>query len=154
MPSPRRSTGRSTAPARPLPATVAHAAELLAAHGRVRCRAMFGGFGLYVGEAFVAIVAFDRLYLKAAPADEEVYRAAGGEPFVYQGKHRPMQLRYWTPPVEALDSAEAMAPWARRALAAALSAAAAAPDRAPKPKPKPKAKARPAASRRGPSAAG
>jgi DNA transformation protein and related proteins len=143
MPSKRPGPARAPAVARPLPEQVAHAAELLAVHGPVRCRRMFGGWGLYVGELFVAIIAFDRLYLKAATGDEAAYRAAGGAPFVYDGKHRPMQLRYWTPPVDALDSPEAMAPWARRALAAALSATV--PARASRPKPA--SKAPPASSR-------
>ena len=150
MPSKRPGPARTPAVARPLPQQVAHAAELLALHGPVRCRPMFGGWGLSVGELFVAIIAFDRLYLKAALDDEAAYRAAGGEPFVYTGKHRPMQLHYWTPPVDALDSAEAMAPWARRALAAAVRAAA--PDRVTRPKPAPKAA--PGSSRQGRGPAG
>ena len=40
--------------------------ELLAPLGAVRVRRMFGGWGLYVGDVFVALVLDDQLYLKHA----------------------------------------------------------------------------------------
>lgn len=46
-------------------ALVDHCLELLAPLGAVRARRMFGGYGLYVDDLFVALIAVDRLYLKA-----------------------------------------------------------------------------------------
>lgn len=105
----------------------AHAAELLSAAGPVRRRRMFGGHGLYVDDLFVAIVAFDRLYLKADAETEAAFAAAGGERFTYEAKGRTAALNYWTPPAEALDSPAEMLPWVRRAQGAALRARAATP---------------------------
>lgn len=103
-----------------------HCAELLSGTGVVRRRRMFGGHGLYLDGLFVAIVADERLYLKADAASATAFEAAGGRRFEYEGSGRRVQLQYWTPPDEALDSPALMQPWARRALQAALSAAAAA----------------------------
>jgi DNA transformation protein and related proteins len=101
---------------------VAHCLELLAPPGRTRARAMFGGHGLYVDDVFVALVAFNRLYLKVDSQTRPTFEAAGSQPFVYEGKGKPMTMSYWTAPEEALDSPEAMQPWARLALQAALAA--------------------------------
>ena len=52
-----------------VPPLVEHCLELLAPLGTARARRMFGGHGLRVDGVFVALVAFERLYLKAdAPA--------------------------------------------------------------------------------------
>lgn len=116
------------------PEFVSHCRELLAALGAVRVRRMFGGWGLYVDELFVAIIAFDRLYLKADAASRPRFEAAGCQPFVYDARGRAVSLGYWTAPDEALESPALMAPWARLALQAALAARAAAPA-ARKPRP-------------------
>jgi DNA transformation protein len=108
--------------ARPLPAFVAHCVELLEAAGPVRVRRMFGGFGLYVDDLFIAIIAFERLYLKADAASEARFEQAGGQRFEYTAEGRTVGLRYWTPPAEALDAPALMQPWARLAMQAALSA--------------------------------
>lgn len=112
---------------------VAHVLELLGAVGPARARRMFGGHGLYVDGLFVAIVAFDRLYLKADAETAPRFAAAGGQPFVYDGKDRPVTMGYWTIPAEALESAAEMAPWARLAMAAALRSQAAKAGTTPKP---------------------
>jgi DNA transformation protein len=118
-------------------AFVDHCLELLAPHGRVRARRMFGGHGLYIDDLFVAIIAFDRLYLKVDESSRDAFVAAGGEPFVYEGKSRPVTMSYCTPPAEALDSPALMAPWIRLALQAALAARAAkAPPRAARKSPR------------------
>jgi DNA transformation protein and related proteins len=98
--------------------------ELLApasAAGAVRARAMFGGHGLYVDDLFVAIVAFDRLFLKTDATTRPRFAAAGGEAFVYDGKGKPIEMSYWTVPAEAMESPALMAPWARLAMQAALA---------------------------------
>jgi DNA transformation protein len=93
---------------------------------------MFGGWGLYVDDLFVAIIAFDRLYLKAGADTRAAFAAAGCEPFVYDAKGQQVSLGYWTAPAEALESPALMQPWARRALQAALSARAVAAVKTPR----------------------
>jgi DNA transformation protein and related proteins len=84
---------------------------------------MFGGYGLYVGEVFVALIADERLYMKADDASRPAFENAGCEPFAYSRRDRSaVTLGYWTAPEQALDSPRAMEPWARLSLAAALRA--------------------------------
>ncbi|MFN7693949.1 MAG: TfoX/Sxy family protein [Burkholderiales bacterium] len=109
---------------RPIAPFTQHCLELLAPLGRPRAKAMFGGVGLYVDDLFVALIADDTLFLKVSPAHEPAFVAAGCEAFTFTTKDgRSMSMAYRTAPEEALDSAEAMRPWARRAMEAALMAA-------------------------------
>ncbi len=103
-------------------ALLEHCVELLSPLGRVRSRRMFGGHGLYIDELFVALIAFDRLYLKANASTRPAFEAAGCNPFVYERQGRSASLAYWTAPPDAMDSPDAMQPWARRAVQAALAA--------------------------------
>jgi DNA transformation protein and related proteins len=126
-------------------ALVDHCLELLAPLGAVRAKRMFGGHGLYVDELFVALVVFERLYLKVDAQTQPAFKAAGCEPFVYDGKNKPITVSYWTVPAEAMESPASMQPWARQAIEAALRARAAKPaaprskTRAATPKPSPTA---------------
>lgn len=96
--------------------------ELLAALGRVDARRMFGGTGFYADGRIVALEIEGVLYLKTDAGSRSRFIDAGGRPFTYDNGKRTVETRYWTPPDDALDSAEAMAPWARLAHEAALRA--------------------------------
>lgn len=109
-------------PASPLPDFVAHCAELLAPLGAVRTMRMFGGWGLYVDELFVAIVADERLFLKTDEAGAARHAAAGCEPFCFIKGGETITTHYWSAPADAMDSPALMQPWARSALQAALAA--------------------------------
>ena len=113
-------------------ALVDHCLELLAPLGAVRAKCMFGGHGLYVDELFIALIAFERLYLKVDAQTQPAFEAAGCEPFVYEGKGKPVTMSYWTVPAEAMESPHLMEPWARQAIAVALRARAAKPSAAPR----------------------
>ena len=99
-----------------------HCCELLAAAGPCTARRMFGGWGIATGGLNIAIIAWDRLYLKANEETRARFLEAGCQPFSYQARGRTMQLDYYTAPEEAMDSPQPMAPWARLALEAALKA--------------------------------
>jgi DNA transformation protein and related proteins len=131
-------------------ALVDHCLELLAPLSAVRPKRMFGGHGLYVDELFIALIAFERLYLKVDAQSQPAFLAAGCEPFVYDGKGKPITMSYWTVPAEAMESPALMQPWARQAITAALRARAAKPSaaRSNTRAAKPKAKATPARTRR------
>lgn len=103
--------------------------ELLAPLGRIEARRMFGGSGLYAADTIVALEIEGTLYLKTDATTRDRFRDAGGRPFVYDNGKREVETSYWTPPDDAMDSAEAMAPWARLARDAALRAGAAKPAR-------------------------
>lgn len=102
---------------------VAHCLELLAPLGAARARRMLGGHGLYVDGLFVALIAGDSLYLRADAVARPAFERAGGRAFSYSARHgQAVTMGYWSAPEEALDSAPAMLPWARLALASALRA--------------------------------
>jgi DNA transformation protein len=107
-----------------VPALVEHCLELLSSVGTPSARRMFGGHGLRVDGVFVALIAFERLYLKADDTSRPQFAAAGCEAFVYAGKGKPVTMSYWTVPPLAMDSPEQMRPWARLALDAGLRATA------------------------------
>ena len=94
--------------------------ELLEPNGRVAFKRMFGGHGVYLDGLFVAIVVEGRPYFKADAETEPAFVAAGCAPFIYDSGGKRVEMSYWSLPESALDSAEDMSPWARRALAAAL----------------------------------
>jgi DNA transformation protein and related proteins len=98
----------------------AYCVELLSGAGSARAKRMFGGHGLYLDERMVGVIVEERLYLKADAATSAAFVEAGGEQWVYAGKDKPVAMSYWSLPDEAYDSAEAMRPWARLALDAAL----------------------------------
>ncbi len=56
----------------------AYCTELLASAGAVRSKRMFGGYGLYVDDIFVAIIVQDTLYLKTDDESRHRFEAAGG----------------------------------------------------------------------------
>ena len=132
------------------PAFVSHCLELLAPLGAVRARRMFGGWGLYADDVFIAVIARDRLYLKADAESKAAFEAAGSEHFVYDLKTGAVAMSYWSAPPDAMDSPAEMAPWARGALQAALRVRAAKSVKPVKPRPAPRAlpRARPAPRKR------
>lgn len=126
---------------------VAHCLELLGSVGSARSRRMFGGHGFYVDDLFIALIAYERLYLKADASTRAAFEAAGCQPFVYEGAGKSVTLGYFSAPEEAMESPPLMQPWARLALAAALRARAAKPPARP---PKAQARARKGSARTAP----
>ncbi len=109
--------------------------DLLGGLGPVSLRRMFGGQGLYHEGVMIGLVIGEELFLKTDERTREAFVQADGQPFVFHGKGRLVTTSYWTPPAEAMESAQAMQPWARLACVAAVRNAAS----------KPLAKKRPAA---------
>jgi DNA transformation protein and related proteins len=109
-----------------------HCVDLLSPLGAVRAKRMFGGVGLYVDEVFIALIAFDRLYLKVDAQTRPRFEAAGCEPFVYDAANKSVAMSYFSAPEDAMESPPLMQNWARLALEAALRARAAKPPSAPR----------------------
>lgn len=99
-----------------------YCAELLAPAGEVRYRRMFGGYGLYVDDLFVAIIVGDTLYLKADEESRLRFQAAGSRRFEYTRQGKLQGMAFWTVPPEAMDSPALMRPWAQLAVEAARRA--------------------------------
>jgi DNA transformation protein len=87
---------------------------------------MFGGHGISTGGLTLALLADlaqgQTLWLKAGPNTRALFEAAGCERFTYQAKGKAQHLGLYSAPVEAMESAREMAPWALLALQAALVA--------------------------------
>ena len=128
----------------PMPDYVVHCQELFAPLGPVRVKRMFGGFGVYVDEVFIALVADEQLYLKADDETRARFEAAGCTPFTYEAAGKRTALGYWSAPDDAMESSALMMPWARLAIAAALRS------RAKKPAARKTAAKKTAVSRRSP----
>lgn len=99
---------------------IAYLRELFADFGAVTTRAMFGGHGLYHDGVLIGVVIDDGLYLKVDAQTQAMFEAEGCTPYVYRQTAKPLKMSYWSVPAAAMDSAQAMLPWARLAHAAAL----------------------------------
>lgn len=99
---------------------IAHLQDLFALFGPVSARSMFGGHGLYFDGQIIGVVIEDALYLKVDAQTRSQFEAAGSAPCVYTGQKTPITMSYWSLPAEAMDSPQAMRPWAELAYAAAL----------------------------------
>ncbi len=120
--------------------------ELLGSAGPCVPKRMFGGFGISVDGLSIAIIADlgvgQKLWLKGDEATRSQYNAAGCAMFIYDAKGTPRSMNYFSAPVEAMDSADAMRPWAALALECAVRAQAA--KRKPTAKPSAKTAVKPA----------
>ena len=104
--------------------------ELLSSVGPCVAKRMFGGRGLSLDGLTFAIIADlgegEKLWLKANAQTVDRFEAEGGKRFTMtmQKKDGPAQVSmgYYSAPVDAMESALAMAPWARLALDSALQA--------------------------------
>jgi len=104
--------------------------ELLSSVGPCLPKRMFGGWGLSLDGLTFAIIADlgdgDKLWLKADAASTAQFEALQCQRFSYSGvkngKPVNMSMAYYSAPVDAMESALAMAPWARLALDSALAA--------------------------------
>ena len=118
--------------------------ELLSGVGKPTAKRMFGGFAVYVDDVSIAWL-LDlnkdnnaKFFLKASDDTRAQYEAAGCQRFVYDMKGVPKSVNYYAAPDDAMESPDAMLPWARLALRCALEAKATA-------KPKAKTIAKPTA---------
>lgn len=105
--------------------------ELLSCLGPCVAKRMFGGWGISTEGLTVAILADlspkgagdqARLYLKADDDTRAQYEAAGCQRFVYSMQGVDKGMNYYTAPDEAMESPDAMRPWAQLALNCALKA--------------------------------
>lgn len=88
--------------------------EQLAGLGQLKCRAMFGGHGIYHRDVFFAILYDGRLYFKTSPATRPSYEKEGMTPFRPNSKQT--LKNYLEVPPHLLDSADELLPWARQAV--------------------------------------
>jgi DNA transformation protein len=102
---------------------VTHVLDLLEPLGPVSARRMFGGYGIYLDRLMFALVASDTLYLKVDDESRGEFEAAGLDAFRYTKKGKSYQMSYHAAPENALEDAELLGDWARKAVDAAMRAA-------------------------------
>jgi DNA transformation protein and related proteins len=73
------------------------------------------------GETFFALIANDVLYLKVDDSTRKDFERAGGEPFRPYGDDRGT-MQYYSVPAEALEDADTLAVWGKKAIAVAAAA--------------------------------
>ncbi len=79
----------------------------------VRARAMFSGYGLYLGDKFFGILSGDKIYFKTNDNNRSDYLDRGMEPFHPSPKQK---LRnYYEVPEEIIENREELVNWARKA---------------------------------------
>ncbi len=89
--------------------------EQLAGVRGIVTKRMFGGVGIYSGEAFFAIIDNDTVFFKVDEALAAQYRKAGMPPFAPIPGKPPMMGYYQVPP-HVLEDGDAMVQWARQSL--------------------------------------
>jgi DNA transformation protein len=87
--------------------------EQLAALDGLRCKRIFGGYGLYCGEQFFGIVYDGRLYFKTHP--ETLAEYMEHHAVVFAPSEKQILKNYREVPVDILEDSERLQLWARKA---------------------------------------
>lgn len=86
----------------------------------LKCRAMFGGYGLYAGENFFGLIHSGRVYFKTDAASREIYRGRGMKYF--QPNARQKLAAYYEVPADVIEQADELKNWAHTAIRVAQAA--------------------------------
>lgn len=99
-----------------------HIRDIFAALGPISIRKMFGGRGIYRDGLIVGLVlSTGELLLKADATSTPDFAAAGATQWSYESKSgKAATMPYWSVPDSALDDADELAVWTRKAYEAAL----------------------------------
>ena len=97
--------------------------------GRVRCRRMFGGHGVFHEDRMIGLVVRETLYLKVDAESAVHFDALNAPAFSYERQGRTMQMSYREAPADLFDDRDLAALWGRRAWEAAMRSG-----QAPKPR--------------------
>jgi DNA transformation protein and related proteins len=85
----------------------------------VRCRAMFGGYGLYLGQVFFGIISEGRVYFRTDERSRSAYVELGMGPF--QPNPGQTLKTYYEVPGDVIEDEDRFTEWARTAAAAERS---------------------------------
>jgi DNA transformation protein len=97
--------------------------DLLEPLGNIKSRKMFGGFGIYKGGIFFALIIDNILYFKVDESNRLQYESLDSKPFSYEGKNKKMiTLSYWEVPIDILENNSKLAQWVEQAVKAAIKA--------------------------------
>lgn len=88
---------------------------------RIRGRSMFGGVGIYAGDAFFALIADDTLYFKVDESNRPDFEARAMGPFRPYGEEGEV-MQYYQVPDDLLEDPESLRQWAEKAIRVARRA--------------------------------
>jgi DNA transformation protein len=88
--------------------------DQLATMSGLKCRTMFGGYGLYCNEIFFGIIHRDRLYFKTDGESAAAYLERGMDCF--QPNEKQKLIHYYEVPPDVMERADQLRHWAMRAL--------------------------------------
>jgi DNA transformation protein len=97
--------------------------DMLMPFGDIRIRKMFGGYGIYKGSLFFALIIDDALYFKVSNQDCAIYEKLGSKPFSYIKKNgKQVAMSYWEFSNDIIENNSKFAKLVNRALIAANDA--------------------------------
>lgn len=85
--------------------------EILAPHGEITAKSMFGGYGIYKNGVIVAIIAYGEIYFKVDESNKSQYKSFDSEPFTYEAKGKKSTMSYWKVPIEILEDETKIGVW-------------------------------------------
>lgn len=88
--------------------------EQLSGLGKVYCRPMFGGYGVYLNDLFFAIIFRGSLYFKTSEKTRLEYVRQGMKPFCPNKKQT--LKTYFEVPVDVLENSDELVKWALKAV--------------------------------------
>jgi DNA transformation protein len=88
--------------------------DQLAGLRQVRCRAMFGGYGLYQSTTFFGIIHKGRLYFKVTPETVAHYTTHGMKPFRPNTKQT--LKSFYEVPIDVIEDVEQLNEWAEQSV--------------------------------------
>ena len=94
--------------------------SLMEPHGPITGRAMFGGYGFYFDKIIFGILVGETLYFRIGLINEKDFEPYKSEPFVYEGKNRPIVMSYLTLPDKVLHNPKLLPKWIEKARDASL----------------------------------
>jgi DNA transformation protein len=94
--------------------------EVFEEFGPVEARRMFGGYGIYHDGVMFALVANNKLYLKADTSTIKYFESCDLPQFEYERKGRTVRMSYYMAPDSIFDNRDEAAVWASRAYKAAI----------------------------------
>jgi DNA transformation protein len=90
--------------------------ELLTPFGTVRARKMFGGYGIYLDNQMIGLIAYNELYFKANPITQTFYAEQGSSPFIYIKNNKEIKMSYWKVLPETLEDDKLLEAWVKAAI--------------------------------------
>ena len=99
------------------PGFLTHASDLFSELGPVRRGRLFGGTSLYIDDAMFAVIFDNQIYMKSDAQLQDIYLAAGSNPFVYTTKAGARVINgLMSLPDSAMDDPDEALIWARRSM--------------------------------------